>query len=64
MWLDRTKKLSFVDPRVDLRNVVPAKRCESSPGCLLNTGSFVCRKLLVEFQVEFKHIDARFAKNS
>jgi hypothetical protein len=37
---------------------------ESSAGCLLNTGSFACRKLLIEFQVEFKYIDSRFAKNS
>jgi hypothetical protein len=37
---------------------------KGNTGCLLNTGSIVCRKLLIEVQVEFKHIDPRFAKNS
>ena len=44
-----------------------AYHCKSLPiptSKSLNTGAFIRRKLLIEFQVEFKYIDSCFAKNS
>ena len=43
---------------------IPLQDTALSTSKSLNTGAFIRRKLLIEFQVEFKYIDSCFAKNS